>query len=204
MLYRSGKSGSPCDFVTNGNDECEFGLFCDPVRKSCQNYLPVSTVHCPGAPRNCSIVEREDCICGSKPNESSQCKKLWDPLSCNYNQVRSEYRDCMLKNNCPYETQFIYSWMIHSLTSDTCMGKSCGDIAKKFLCCALPSMKDDRQSWSDITPLQCPTQGTGTYILIIFLSCFLIFVFLLFIVSSIYFLLKWKKVNGFSSTEEIY
>lgn len=103
----------------------------------------------------------------------------------------------MLKYNCPYEKNFIYSWMIHSQTSDTCMGQSCGEITKKFLCCSLSDMKDDIQSWSDISPLQCPKPTSTTIIVVAFLSCFLIFAFLLFIISTVYFILKSKRSNGY-------
>src|SRR5437660_1482269 len=109
----------------------------------------------------------------------------------------------MFKNNCPFERNFIYSWMTDAISRQTCMGKFCGEIIRKFLCCSFKPSQNEIWSWAETKPLNCEIEQNPTRIIVIsLLVSFAVCGCVFFCLFSVYFVYKSKK-EFLNSDEEI-
>lgn len=174
--YRNGPLGSSCNWNRDGNEACEFGLVCSQTRGVCEvPNTQYPTFGCQGSPRNCSFAAGETCICDEGTSVGT-CKTRTDRVKCDLNAAMNEYRKCMTVNNCPYEKNYLFSFLIDTIDKKTCLGYYCGEIARKYLCCALPAYRRIKWSQASSGVLNCdaaPSNGGAVAIafLIIFLLC---------------------------------
>jgi hypothetical protein len=113
----------------------------------------------------------------------------------------NEYNKCSAESNCAYEKNFLFSWLTDTLDRRTCLGFYCGDIAKKYLCCALPPYRREKWSQASSGALGCP-EGPGTGIGIAFLVLFLFCCFglcLTGVIAGIIFVIKRRQQAGFEA-----
>lgn len=175
--YRNGALGTYCNWERDGDEACEFGLSCSRTRNICEiPNLTYPTYGCQGSPRNCSFAAGESCICEDGSTTVGSCKTRTDRVKCDLIGAQNEYRKCMSDNNCPYEKNFLFSFFVDSLDGKTCLGTYCADIAKRYLCCALPNYRRVKWSQASSGVLKCdgePSSGAGVFIafLVIFLLC---------------------------------
>lgn len=154
--YRNGPLGSPCNWYRDGDDGCEFGLRCSRRRSVCiAPNVDYPTYACQGSPRNCSFAEGESCICQEGSTTVGTCRTRTDAVKCDENKAMNDYRECMRDNNCPYEKNFVFSFLIDPLDKKTCLGKYCGLLARKYLCCAASLYRRIKFSPSSSGVLKC-------------------------------------------------
>jgi len=150
--FRVGLEGTGCFFQRDGNLGCNFGLTCDQSRNICvKEQEPVFS--CPTGP--CPFGQR--CICDPPTqNITGTCKLRTNRIKCDLNKYLNLYRQCAYDNNCNYEKNFADSWLTDSLDQGTCMGYSCSQIAKEYLCCAYTPFRREKYSPVSSGALKCP------------------------------------------------
>jgi len=201
--YRAGDVGYPCNWDRDRNQACKFGLVCGFDGK-CGNYFDVyPSYQCNGAKRNCTFAGDEGCICDSSPN-SATCKKTTDVTQCGFNRVANEYRDCLSRNNCAYEKNFLLSWTLDVFDGDSCMGKNCGGLSRTLMCCAFEKYNTERYSYYQIGPLGCNISGILITLLIVFLFIVFVSIAIIVILGGVIGFLLWKNkkdTNEFQNIE---
>jgi len=196
--YKIGTIGTGCNALRDGNDACEFGLFCNPSKGICEvPNLKYPTFGCQGS-RNCSFVAGESCLCEDGSTTVGTCRTRTDRVKCDLDGIMNEYRQCMTDFNCAYEKNFLFSFFTDALDGKTCLGKNCANIAKKYMCCALPSYNNVKWSQASSDVLNCGGSSGSNGVVIAFFILFFLCCgvgALIGIGIGIYFFIKNRQKN---------
>jgi len=202
--YRGLTAGSTCNF----EEQCRFGLYCDPIQNICKSISP-KIIICPGSSRNCSSIN-EKCVCeGSESggehlitnSESGTCQTVIEN-NCGIinngtglNSFRNSYSDCLIANNCPIEKNFDSSWLSNLFEKSSCAGKFCSSIAKSYLCCAYQNYNYNQFSiaYGVYAILHCKYVNVPSIVGVSILGLFFIFLFVALTVYAILSQLKIKR-----------
>jgi len=194
IRWRAGMEGSPCNRDRDGSTGCRFGLTCGENSWVCGNYIDMyPTYPCIGSTKNCTFSDEEDCIC---ENGKGTCKRTSSMFKCNYIEVANQYRDCVEKNNCPFERNLLLTWELSALDSDTCIGRNCAGNIIQSMCCGFAEYSNIKYSGAQIGTLNCGN-NLGPIIVIVLLFIFFGFVAIIaifiIIAVALFFIMRKKK-----------
>jgi hypothetical protein len=157
---------------------------------------------CKGAQTNCSIVDEEVCICfGREPS----CLRISDFGECGFIESANEFRKCIADNNCAYERDLFRSWELNVLDRNTCIGRYCGDIVLRTVCCAVKDYVAIKYSDANIGPLNCYSDNTGLNVVLALLFIFIGAVIVVGVVAIVfvvvYLIIKRRKQQEYFTYE---
>jgi len=199
IRWKQGLKGTPCNAQFDGDDSCQFGLVCSGRRRICidiQDDWP--TWPCDGSPKNCTYQGEELCIC-TRPGVG-QCQRVFELYSpkCNFDSIAQRYRDCISRNNCPFESG-LTSMEINSLDPDTCAGKFCSNDLLGAICCGFQNYANDRFSPANMPPYCSNSNPALAVFLVLFFLCLgsIVLIVILVIVAALgFYFYKMRKGAG--------
>lgn len=166
IKFRDGKVGEPCNYEVDKDDECEYGLHCDPKRNQCVSNANLGeTFACKGADRNCSVTEHEQCVCHHETDKPHCVSTL--NRHCDLFAALNKWRDCASAHNCPFDSNPEEAFLLDTIEPNTCMGKYCSQISKEYLCCAHEPHRRNKYSQVSVGPLGCDHGSPGGVVVVL-------------------------------------
>jgi hypothetical protein len=191
--------GGDCGF----DNECVGFLRCSS-RGSCttQGIAWMGQGTCLGAPRNCSVIQGESCVCGAGNGGQPSCQKTSGGRGdCDYDNTMLNLRNCQERANCPYDGQGFFSMFWNAFPqASTCMSDNCGGIIRQYLCCVGEGFDNVPYAWTHSAPLSCGSNAIVTA-LVVLLFIFAGFSVVVTAIVVVIVVLKRKREDGFQKFE---
>lgn len=186
----------------NFDNECAGFMTCNRNQVCSQNVWSWNQ-GCPGAPKNCSFVDGESCICGQNGQTNSCQKTSAGRIECNYPYYATEIRNCGERNNCPYDSnyQFFSNYYDVFPQAETCMSQNCGSIIREYFCCLGDGYDHLSASWLHSAPLSCSTSNPVVTAFVVLLFLFAFASIIVTIIVIVVIVIKRKNAENFQRLE---